>query len=91
MSDNNNIYIVETKGHPGFTQFVSAPSSSTARAAVNRTIITVRRAKPSELLGVLPSEVFNAETGDMLDGSAIDGCDEPAQSNQELHFGDPEA
>ena len=89
MSDNN-IYIAEAEGHSGFTQYVSAASSSAARAALSRAIITVRRAKPSELLGVLPSEVLDAETGDMLDGSPVAGRDEVAQTNHALPLETPE-
>lgn len=94
MSDNN-IYIAETVGHSGMRQFVSAASTSSARAAVSRTIITVRRAKPAELLGVNPANVLNAETDRMLDGSEppsgtdLDG--DPTPANGKLPLGEPEA
>lgn len=42
---------------------IAATSSSVAKAFVARTMITARRAKNSELLGMDPSTVIDAETG----------------------------
>lgn len=56
---DNNIYIVETKGG-ALRQLVAAPSASSAKAVVARDIITVRRARPIELLGVDPATVIDA-------------------------------
>lgn len=45
---------------------IAADTSASARAFVSRTMITARRAKPTELLGVDPSTVVDAETGQPL-------------------------
>jgi hypothetical protein len=64
--NDNNIYIVEAEGTT-LRRFVSAASSTAARAAISRIVIKVRRAKPAELLGVNQAAVIDAETGLPLD------------------------
>ena len=69
---DNNIYIVETKGG-ALRQLVAAPSASSAKAAVARDIITVRRARPIELLGVDPTTVLDVSKP---------AADEPAEEHE---------
>lgn len=65
MSTEKNIYIVDVarSDTAQITVKVAAGSSSAAKAYVSRTMITARMAKPSELLGVDPNSVVDAETG----------------------------
>lgn len=60
----NNIYVVEVARSDTalIRVLVAAPSSSAAKAHVARTMITARKAKPSELLGVHPNNVMHANS-----------------------------
>lgn len=84
--NDNNIYIVEAEGTT-LRRFVSAASSTAARAAISRIVIKVRRAKPAELLGVQQADVIDAATGETL-GPVADA--EPYPQNGELPL-DPAA
>lgn len=88
MSDNN-IYIVEAEGITGFRKFVSAASSSSAKAAIARNILTVRKATPGELLYVSPADVIDASTGETLDTAGEPK--DPVPQNGELPLEVPAA
>lgn len=65
MSTEKNIYIVDVarSDTAHISVKVAAGSISTAKAYVARTMITARMAKPSELLGIAPNSVVDADTG----------------------------